>query len=297
MKKRLNFGGSWTDEKLEKVRKYLAAYVKIMKNQRFQFIYIDAFAGTGYLNNPITDSSQQEIFTDENNDAINYKEGSARIALQITPEFNKYIFIEKKEENIESLQHLKNEHFAVGKNIEIINQDCNQYLTDLCKKENWANTRAVIFLDPYGMEVKWETLIAISETKAIDLWILFPLGVAVNRMLTKTGNIDEKWVEKLNSLFGTTDWYDTFYKTFSTISIYYGEEKHIVKVSDFEKISEYFVLRLETIFPGVAKNPLPLYNSRNNPLFLLCFAASNPNGAKIAIKIAQDILKKNHVVH
>jgi three-Cys-motif partner protein len=296
MKRRLNFGGRWTEEKLEKVRKYLAAYATIMKKKRFQFIYIDAFAGTGYLNNPISDSSQQEFLPEENNDARNYKEGSARIALQVTPEFNKYIFIEKKEENIESLHNLKSEDFAVGKNIDIINKDCNQYLIDLCGIANWSNTRAVIFLDPYGMEVKWETLVAISKTKAIDLWLLFPLGVAVNRMLTKSGKIDEKWIEILNNLFGVEDWYDTFYKTFSSIGIW-GEEKQIVKISSFDIIGEYFVKRLKTIFPGVAEKPLPLYNTKGNPLFLLCFAASNPVGSITAIKIAQDILKRKHGLH
>ena len=42
------FGGQWTLEKLECVRAYLAAYAKVMKNQKFTTAYIDAFAGTGY---------------------------------------------------------------------------------------------------------------------------------------------------------------------------------------------------------------------------------------------------------
>jgi len=45
-------------------------------------------------------------------------------------------------------------------------------------------------------------------------------------------------------------------------------------------------------FAGVAENPLLLRNSKNNPLYLLCFASGNPRGAKTAIKIAQDILKR-----
>ena len=42
------FGGSWTDEKLKMVEKYLKAYAVIMNNHNFRFAYIDAFAGTGY---------------------------------------------------------------------------------------------------------------------------------------------------------------------------------------------------------------------------------------------------------
>ncbi len=41
----------------------------------------------------------------------------------------------------------------------------------------------------------------------------------------------------------------------------------------------------------VPEKPLLLRNSKNNPLYLLCFASGNPKGAKTAIKIAQDILK------
>ena len=43
MKKR-QFGGDWTEEKLERVRKYLSAYTTIMSKQPFCFAYIDAFA-------------------------------------------------------------------------------------------------------------------------------------------------------------------------------------------------------------------------------------------------------------
>lgn len=90
MKRKLNFGGGWTDDKLERVRKYLAAYTKIMAKQKFQFIYIDAFAGTGYLNTINKASSQQEFLQDENKEELSYKEGSVKIALQIEPAFNKY---------------------------------------------------------------------------------------------------------------------------------------------------------------------------------------------------------------
>ena len=50
--------------------------------------------------------------------------------------------------------------------------------------------------------------------------------------------------------------------------------------------------RLQGTFAGVVDNPPALYNSTNVPLYLLCFAAGNPRGAKIAVKIAQDILLK-----
>jgi three-Cys-motif partner protein len=141
------------------------------------------------------------------------------------------------------------------------------------------------------MQVTWDTIEAIANTKAIDLWILFPLGVAVNRMITRDGKINESWRRKLDMMFGVPDWYEAFYQPKITQS-FFGEETSMEKISNFDSISEYFVKRLKTVFAGVAENPRPLFNSRNIPLYLLCFASGNPKGAKTAIKIAHDILRK-----
>ena len=42
-----SFGGPWTEQKLEILRRYLDAYTTALKGQGFQLIYIDAFAGAG----------------------------------------------------------------------------------------------------------------------------------------------------------------------------------------------------------------------------------------------------------
>lgn len=60
----------------------------------------------------------------------------------------------------------------------------------------------------------------------------------------------------------------------------------------FAEIEQYFMRRLRETFAGVATNPLSLRNSKNVPLYLLCFAAGNPRGASVAVKIAEDILLK-----
>src|SRR2546421_510068 len=92
------FGGDWTSEKLERVRKYLVAYAQIMKGKRFRFAYIDAFAGTGYRTNPKAKGHSDYDFFPElaEEDTKEFLDGSARIALQIKPRFDKYIFIERK---------------------------------------------------------------------------------------------------------------------------------------------------------------------------------------------------------
>jgi three-Cys-motif partner protein len=141
------------------------------------------------------------------------------------------------------------------------------------------------------MEVNWKTIAAIGETKAIDLWMLFPVGVAVNRLLTRDGKITKGWRNRLDAMFGEKDWYEVFYQTRREVGLF-GEQMTTKKLGSFDLIGQYFVKRLKTAFAGVADNPLPMFNSRNVPFHLLCFASANPKGAKTAVKIAQDILKR-----
>jgi hypothetical protein len=65
------------------------------------------------------------------------------------------------------------------------------------------------------------------------------------------------------------------------------------EVADFHFIGKYFNQRLQTAFARVAPNPYTLRNTQGAPLFLLCFAAANPHAVAPAIKIAQDILKRD----
>ncbi len=286
------FGGDWTSEKLERVRKYLVAYATIMSRKRFRFAYIDAFAGTGYRTRNRARSIQDSLMEEfREPDSQEFLDGSARIALQVRPRFHKYIFIEVDAKRAAELETLKTEFSELGDDIVIIRSEANAYIQTLCRKPIWQTRRAVLFLDPYGMQVSWETIQAIAETRAIDLWLLFPLGVAVNRMMTRDGKISAAWRRKLDMIFGATDWYEEFYRT-SVTSDFFGERTSTRKVGDFDSIGNYFVRRLKTVFAGVADNPLPLLNSRNIPLYLLCFASGNPRGSATAIRIAQDILKR-----
>ena len=288
------FGGDWTAEKLSRVQKYLAAYTTALKYTPFNLMYIDAFAGTGYRNIKSIDNQQELLFPDQaGEDAEAFHAGSARIALKTNPRFAEYYFIEQSAKKCAELEKLKVEFPDKAKDIHIVKEDANVALNQVCDT-SWkrSNLRAVLFLDPFGMNVSWQTIEAIARTEAIDMWYLFPLGVGVNRLLTKDGVIPEAWQRKLDNMFGCSDWKDNFYST-DVIQSLFGDEKVTTKTSDFRQIADYFVMRLSSIFAGVAKKPLPLYNSRNNPLYLLCFACGNKKGAPIALKIAEHILKGN----
>jgi three-Cys-motif partner protein len=268
---------------------------KPSKEHPFLKGYIDAFAGTGYRDASRDDrgkDASQALFLPDLAEAEPQAllDGSARLALKTQPRFDRYIFIERSLERCNQLELLKQEFPNLAADIQIRHGDANAEIRELCKKE-WGSHRAVLFLDPYGMQVDWATVEAIAQTKAIDLWILFPLGIGVNRLLTKSGDIPDSWRRRLNMLLGNEDWYDEFYR-FESRSTLFGEpEERVVKAST-ETIGRYFNNRLKSIFAAVAEEPKVLRNSGNSPLYLLCFAAGNPKGAPIALRIANHLLKK-----
>lgn len=286
---------SWTKDKLTKVEDYLNAYLTALKKQHFKLEYIDAFAGSGYVNTKIEMHAPSLFDNDETIKFRDFIDGSARVALQTDPPFDKYIFIEKHRKRCEELEKLKLDFSDRADSINIIRGEANIHVQRLCEQD-WIGQgrRGVMFLDPYGTQVTWETITAIANTRAIDLWVLFPIGT-VNRLLNRNAQIIEKRKERLNQLFGENKWFDILYEISERNSLFPSEaSKHIVKDSDpFGVISKYFIERLETIFTKVAPNPLVMKNSRNSPIFLLCFAAGNPNGAPIAVRIAQQILSKS----
>jgi three-Cys-motif partner protein len=290
-----DFGGDWTAEKLERVRKYLAAYTVIFahnpKAQKLISIYVDAFAGTGYRTKPPQLDEQTRLFEElAEPEAEAFLKGSAHIALEVEPPFKRYIFIERDAKRASELEKLKKQFPEKATRVTIVREDANTYLKGWCDRTDWRACRAVMFLDPYGMQVDWSLIEAIARTEAVDLWILFPLGVAVNRLLTRAELPPQKWAEALTRILGTDEWRDAFY-SLQVEETLFGNQQVRTKEADFGKIGEYFVARLKTIFAAVATNPLPLRNSRNTPLYLLCFAAGNQRAASTALKIAQNILK------
>lgn len=299
------FGGEWTTEKLNILQKYLQAYVTVMKKQRFTLYYIDAFAGTGYrdekIDDKIMDWEYLSLFPEmAENDSRQFLEGSARLALQVKPPFDHYIFVEINPSRCAELELLKEEFPQLSDRINIINEDANLYLRKLCYNKNWKRewARGVLFLDPYAMQVEWDTIKAIASTEVFDLWYLFPV-MAVNRLLKKDGKITEANKKRLDRIFGTPHWKEAFYRRdYQSSILEFLDDKSVevrsVKAADIRDLKRFIIGRLEEVFPGVAKNPRVLYNSKNSPLFLFCFAVStrSTKGIAVALRIAQAILGK-----
>ncbi len=295
-----HYGGGWTEEKLHALRAYLVAYRKIFsKNlwaKHYRTIYFDAFAGSGHREIATRrDYEVPSLFEDEQDrPAIeSYRAGSPRIALEISPPFNEYVFNDTDPSNTASLDRLKDEYPLLADRITITSQDGNEALRDFCRTTDWSVTRAVVFLDPYGMQVEWSTIESMAATKAIDMWLLFPVGQAIVRLLTRDEFPKDSWSLSLTRTLGTDEWREAFYDRIeSDQGELFDKPPGVRRVAELDDIARYFVERLKGVFCGVPDELMYLRNSRGTPLFLLCFAAGNEKGAVPACRIASYLLGK-----
>ncbi len=287
-----DWGGYWTEKKLEAIAKYVVAYLKIMKkNPYWQTIYFDGFAGSGnkYPKNKSLLYKQLPLIEQEEKV---YKGAAERILrLPENLSFTYHYFVDK---NQESLDKLRGKIKGYEKYKEFPFQfracDCNKELLNLAKAMHLHKNKyaALLLLDPFGMQIKWDSIQSLQDTRT-DIWILVPTGVIVNRLLDKEGEL--KHLEKLKSFFGMDEEEirNFFYETKQHKGLF-GSNEAITKVSDpIRKIAELYIQQLGNIWKYVTEEPLVLLNSRNVPIFHFVFASNN----KTALNIAKQIIGKS----
>jgi len=290
------FGGDWTEAKLNCLKNYLESYRKIFtsneKAKYFRTWYVDAFAGTGERTQKTDQTLKGRLFDEfyETEDTAKYRSGSVDIALSLLSPFDNYLFVEKSANYTTQLRaFLASKHPNTASRIECVSGDANEKLVAWTKARNWKKDRAVVFLDPYGLQVKWETILALGATNGVDLWYLFPLGLGPLRMIPRDGNIPQGWSDKLDGLFGTHAWKERFFRPSQQPSLF-DELPQLERQVSAETVSAFVKERLETCFFKVADG-LVLYNSKKSPMYLLCFAVSNERGSVPALRIAKSILE------
>jgi three-Cys-motif partner protein len=194
--------GPWSEDKLLLLGKYLHAYTVIMQGQanwcRNGYHYIDAFAGTGRPR-----ARDEERFID----------GSPRVALNIQHPFNSYTFIEKSPWRVQRLQELQREFPT--RSIRILEDDCNRAITtEVTPRIRYDHfNRGLIFLDPFSMNVEWPTIEQIAETKALEIFMNFPV-MALNRtaLPNDPNTLTIAQIERMNRFWGSTEWRDDIYE-------------------------------------------------------------------------------------
>jgi three-Cys-motif partner protein len=273
-----DFGGKWTEEKIEAFIKYVKAYLQIMKNRpHFRLLYFDGFAGSGTIT-PDEDPSE-------------FIQGVATQVLSISEprEFDVYLFVEKDPGNAEKLESLISSRFA-DKRVRVAVGDCNEKLLQLAsylRGPERKNDRALAFIDPYGMQLSWNSIEALRGLD-MDVWILVPTGIAIGRLLRNDGEISSGWMARLQNFLGMTpeDIKRHFYRE-ETRHTLFGDETVVVKQERAtERAGQLYRDRIKSanIFRYVSE-PLIMRNSKNSIMYHFILCSNNA----VALKIANDI--------
>lgn len=259
--------GYWSELKLEIIKKYAAAYSAILSAQtspRLKHLYIDAFAGAGIHLSKATGE---------------FVPGSPLNALQVTPPFFEYHFIDLDSSKAQNLKGL----IGQRPDVKIYQGDCNQILLEKvfphARYEQYR--RALCLLDPYGLHLTWEVIKTAGQLKTIDMFLNFPVADMNRNVLWRNPEgVREDDIKRMTTFWGDDSWRNIAYSSHEDL---FGpvEEKE-----DNQTIVDSFCARLTQVagFEYVPK-PLPMRNSKEAVVYYLIFASQKP----VASKIVQDV--------
>jgi three-Cys-motif partner protein len=272
------FGGDWTKIKIEILVEYAKAYLTIMKDRKyFKLLYFDGFAGSGFI---IKDKKVNVEIT----------VGAARRIIEISDPrpFDSYYFVEKDQKNF-ALLEANTKNAFLKKKIHTVCDDCNKKIIDLAnflRDPKNKNVRTLAYVDPCGMQVEWRSIESLRGLP-LDMWILVPTGLGVNRLLKKNGQISDAWLEKLETFLGLSreEIENRFYKKTQTL---FEDITFVEKEKDaIENSAKLYKSRLKEVFEFVSK-PYELKNSSNAIMYHLFLTSNN----KTAEKIGSEIVNK-----
>jgi three-Cys-motif partner protein len=260
--------GEWSEIKLEIIKEYAGAYTKILRKQTWckGYAYIDAFAGAGWHVRKATGE---------------FVPGSPLNALLVQPSFTEYHYIDLDNERVEALKELTKDK----PNVKVYHGDCNEKLV----KEIFPNLtyqtykRALCILDPYGINLEWQTVVYAGKLRTIDILINFPImDINRNVLFDDLSKVRKEDMERMNLFWGDASWQSVLYQPREDL---FGET-HQVRIEDFERLAAEYRTRLNAAagFEFVPE-PVLMRNSKNGPLYYLFFASPKPVAQKIITHI------------
>lgn len=269
--------GPWAKEKLNALSEYLDYYTKVLKNQPWRLLYVDAFAGGGTAvirpaNRETADQARllQELEDPEQQEFI---QGSPRIALELVNPFDTYVFIDASGARISELDALRRE-FGDTRNVHLRPGRADDQIGWVLSQNVKRKThRGVAFLDPFGAHISWNSVQKLAETGLFEVLINFPLHMALVRLMKNDAQISAADRAQLDSFFGSDDWVTDVYETRDDLlgTVTKKREDYV------ERLLQRYRAQLRTAF-GYVSEPKLIRNTRKSPLYYLLWAGPHKKG-------------------
>ncbi|PJZ86802.1 three-Cys-motif partner protein TcmP [Leptospira levettii] len=261
--------GYWSEIKIEILKKYASAYNQILINQKFirKRIYIDAFSGAG-----VHFSREKEKLVP----------GSATVALNSLPPFTHYHFIDLNEDKLNFLR----ENSLERDNVKYHSEDCNEVLLNkLLPTISFKNyERALLILDPYGLQLDWKVIEMAGKSEAIEIFLNFPI-MDMNRNVLRRDRtkVSKTNAERMNRFWGDNSLESAAFNSEETL---FGFEE--VKTDNQTIVNEFRKRLKEVAGFGYVPEPIPMKNKTDATVYYIFFASPK----KTADKIVSDIFNK-----
>ena len=264
--------GYWSVLKLEILKKYAAAYTRIMRAQTdpdLHYSYIDAFSGAG---THIVKKTGEPV------------PGSPLNALDVDPPFQHFHFIDL---DATRLSYLSGE-IGDRSDVAVYEGDCNTILIEKVFPnvlyENYR--RALCVLDPYGLHLNWKVISEAGRMRSIEIFLNFPIAdMNRNVLWHKPDEVDSEAAARMTAFWGDESWKRIAYIPSKQQSLFGADELDLLK-TESQTIAEAFRRRLQEIagFTYVPP-PIPMRNSNNATVYYLFFASRNATAGKIVEEI------------
>jgi three-Cys-motif partner protein len=259
--------GYWSEIKLDILEKYAKPYNQILLANRLHPFYIDGFAGAGHHK---AKGSERIV------------PGSPTRALGIDPPFESFFFIDNAPDRVDLLKRIAGNR----PNVQIYHGDCNDVLVNqIFPKISYARReRALCILDPYGLHLNWETILAAGKSRFAEIFLNFPvMDMNRNVLWRNTDRVLELHQDRMTRFWGDESWRDAAYP------VTQGLFEEMREKTTNEHVAEAFRDRLKRVggFRYVPK-PMPMRNTKGATVYYLFFAAQE----QTAHKIVQEIFAK-----
>ncbi len=265
------FGGEHTEIKLNILNAYIKSYLTVMKNQTWaNLFYVDAFAGSGKR--------------DDKN--LGIQDGSPKRILKENLTFKHYYFNDINREYVTALEKMVRRDFPQkADRVSIKCDDANSFITKFINNFMQDNSnRAVIFLDPYGMQINWQTIKTITNARGIDLFYLFPMHALKRQAAKNMDAISQDKKDRVTNLLGTDAWLTECYKDDPQVNLF--DEENIIRKEN-NALDKFVKSRFANAGFSWVSEPTELKGQKNYHEFSLFFAMTNKSGG--AINLAQKL--------
>ncbi len=253
--------GSWARKKLDYLERYIDTFVTSMRDKPWRAMhYVDLFAGPGKCRI----SRTSEICL-----------GSPLIALKAAHPFTRYLFVDLDRKNIDALRK-RCSASPLSDRVRYFEGDSNDVVEQIADRISvideeyihgrWSSLN-LAFLDPEGMDLRWETIQTLAEPKRMDLIIHYPQMGLARYMPEAYGSAEGN---KVDLFFGGMEWREIYEE-------WQGRSGLHSQLIDHYR-DKLRGLGYEEVVRGGEPEPLMRNVEKRAPLYRLIFASKDALG-------------------